>query len=62
MSLRTILQFRTRPSRIKRCALLAFTAVRKVQAKAAAVPAALNSVREDVVSAWQESAKSLPKA
>lgn len=62
MSFRIILQLHSRPSRIKRCALYAFTAVRKLQAQAAAVPAALNSVRKDVVSAWQESAQSLPKA
>ena len=51
-----------RTSRVKVCALVAFRAVRAVQAKAAQVPCALLQVRNDIVSAWRESGNVSPNA
>lgn len=60
MSLKLVPPASSRVSRTKTCALLAFRAIRIVQAKAAQVPCVLLQARTDVVTAWRESADSLP--
>ena len=62
MTLRLVPPSNTKPahSAVKVCALLAFRTARTIQAKAAQVPVVLTSVRDDITSAWRESADSLP--
>ena len=50
------------PSRTKTCALVAFRAVRTVQAKAAQIPCVLLQARNDISDAWKESEATSPNA
>jgi hypothetical protein len=60
MALKLVPSASPRNSRTKTCALCAFRVVRLVQAKAAQVPCVLLQARNDVVTAWRESADSVP--
>jgi hypothetical protein len=55
MSLKLVPPSSPRTSRTKACALLAFRAVRTVQAKAAQIPCVLLQAGSDIVAAWRES-------
>jgi hypothetical protein len=57
MSLKLVPPPSPRSSRVKVCAFQAFRLVRFVQDKAANAPSAIAQVRDDIVVAWQESAR-----
>jgi hypothetical protein len=60
MSLKLVPPSSPRTSRTKTCALVAFRAIRIVQAKAAQVPCVLLQARNDVAAAWRESGNASP--
>jgi hypothetical protein len=60
MSLKLVPPAAPRVSRTKTCALVAFRAIRIVQAKAAQVPCVLLQARNDVAAAWRESGNASP--
>ena len=60
MSLTLVPSTPTPITRTKACALAAFRLIRTAQSKAAQVPGALAEARQDIASAWRESANSLP--
>ena len=62
MTLKLVPPAASRNSHVKAGALLAFRLVRSVQAKASQIPGALARTRDDIASAWRESADSLPNA
>ena len=62
MSLKLIPPSTSRQSKTKFCALCAFRVIRSIQAKAAQIPYMLLQVRDDVITAWRESADTLPNA
>ena len=51
-----------RQSKTKSCAVVAFRAVRTIQAKAAQIPCVLIQARNDIVDAWKESEAYNPNA
>ena len=60
MSLKLVPPAAPRVFRTKTCALVAFRAIRIVQAKAAQVPCVLLQARNDVAAAWRESGNASP--
>ena len=62
MSLKLVPPAAPRVSRTKVCALVAFRAIRIVQAKGAQVPCVLLQARNDVAAAWRESGNASPNA
>ena len=62
MSLKLVTPGTAQTTRTKACALFAFRLIRTAQSKVAQVPGALVEARNDIASAWRESADSLPNA